>query len=334
MPSKTSVKTKATVRKRASANHRQPPAPKFKPTKLKRLTPVPSDIEVAQAAKLKPILQIADELGLRPNELELFGPYKAKVHLEVRDRLAKRKNGKYIDVTAITPTPLGEGKTTTTVGLSQALGAHLGHRVFTCIRQPSQGPTFGIKGGAAAKPTSPAGRLIQRARTEYDLRGSDPAPRQRNAVEFANRPGMAQDDAALAEIEAALNDPDRMVREVAALTAIQLHRFRAVRLADLDAAHDSVLRLTRLNHPAVVPALIDVLEHPRTGFVNGDEEGNNDRSRRVALTRLVEWHTADAQHAIRRRQFDRDPQVVHVAERALELFPGEWKGPLKGTGID
>lgn len=123
--------------------------PAFKPTKLKLLNPVPSDIEIAQAGKLKPILQIAEEVGLKPTDLELFGPYKAKVHLDVRDRLAKRPNGKYIDVTAITPTPLGEGKTTTTVGLSQALGAHLGQRVFTCIRQPSQGPTFGIKGGAA-----------------------------------------------------------------------------------------------------------------------------------------------------------------------------------------
>jgi methylenetetrahydrofolate dehydrogenase (NADP+)/methenyltetrahydrofolate cyclohydrolase/formyltetrahydrofolate synthetase len=121
----------------------------FTPTKLKLLRPVPSDIEIAQAGKLKPILQIAEELGIKPNELELFGPYKAKVKLEILDRLARRKNGKYIDVTAITPTPLGEGKTTTTVGLSQALGAHLGKRVMTVIRQPSQGPTFGIKGGAA-----------------------------------------------------------------------------------------------------------------------------------------------------------------------------------------
>ncbi len=111
--------------------------------------PVPSDIEIAQACKLKPILQIAEEVGLKESELELFGPYKAKVHLDVRDRLQKRKSGKYIDVTAITPTPLGEGKSTTMVGLSQALGAHLDKKVFTCIRQPSQGPTFGIKGGAA-----------------------------------------------------------------------------------------------------------------------------------------------------------------------------------------
>lgn len=117
------------------------------PIKIKH--PVPSDIDIAQAARLRPILDVAKEVGLKPSELELFGPYKAKVHLEVRERLKKRKNGKYIDVTAITPTPLGEGKTTTTVGLSQALGAYLKQSVFTCIRQPSMGPTFGIKGGAA-----------------------------------------------------------------------------------------------------------------------------------------------------------------------------------------
>lgn len=122
---------------------------KFTPTPLKVRFPVPSDIEIAQEAKLKPVTQIADELGLLDEELELYGNYKAKVRLEVLDRLKDVPNGKYIDVTAITPTPLGEGKSTTMVGLSQALGAHLGKRVFTCIRQPSQGPTFGIKGGAA-----------------------------------------------------------------------------------------------------------------------------------------------------------------------------------------
>lgn len=113
------------------------------------LTPVPSDIEIAQAAVPLPIVQIAEEVGLLPEEIELQGNTKAKVNLSVRDRLADQPNGKYIDVTAITPTPLGEGKTTTTVGLSQALGAFLNKKVITCIRQPSQGPTFGIKGGAA-----------------------------------------------------------------------------------------------------------------------------------------------------------------------------------------
>ncbi|MDP3185796.1 MAG: formate--tetrahydrofolate ligase [Anaerolineales bacterium] len=124
-------------------------ARKFTPTPLKLRTPVPSDIEIAQEGTLKPILQVAEELGLEADELELYGPYKAKVKLEVLERLKERPNGKYIDVTAITPTPLGEGKTTTTVGVCQALGAHLGKNVITVIRQPSQGPTFGIKGGAA-----------------------------------------------------------------------------------------------------------------------------------------------------------------------------------------
>ncbi|MCI0520506.1 MAG: formate--tetrahydrofolate ligase, partial [Chloroflexi bacterium] len=121
----------------------------FTPTVLKRRFPVPSDIEIAQEAELKPVTQIAEEVGLLPDELELHGTYKAKVKLEVLERLKDVPNGVYVDVTAITPTPLGEGKSTTMMGLSQALGAHLGKRVFTCIRQPSQGPTFGIKGGAA-----------------------------------------------------------------------------------------------------------------------------------------------------------------------------------------
>lgn len=144
--SKPAPKAKRATKAKAKV---QKAAPAFKPTKLKLLASVPSDIEIAQAAKLKPIRQVAEEAGLRPNEVELYGEYKAKVRLSVLDRLAKKPNGHYIDVTAITPTPLGEGKTTTTVGLSQALGAHLGKRVFTCIRQPSMGPTFGIKGGAA-----------------------------------------------------------------------------------------------------------------------------------------------------------------------------------------
>jgi methylenetetrahydrofolate dehydrogenase (NADP+)/methenyltetrahydrofolate cyclohydrolase/formyltetrahydrofolate synthetase len=113
------------------------------------LAQVPSDLAIAQRAQPLPIADIAAEAGILAEELEPYGRYKAKVQLSVRDRLKDAPNGKYVVVTAITPTPLGEGKTTTTVGLSQALGAHLGKRVFTCIRQPSQGPTFGIKGGAA-----------------------------------------------------------------------------------------------------------------------------------------------------------------------------------------
>jgi len=107
-----------------------------------------SDLEIAQRAKLRPIEEVAKDAGLLREELELYGDYKAKVKLECLQRLAERPNGKYIDVTAITPTPLGEGKTVTTIGATQAL-CHMGKNAIVCIRQPSLGPVFGIKGGAA-----------------------------------------------------------------------------------------------------------------------------------------------------------------------------------------
>ena len=107
-----------------------------------------SDLEIAQKANLKPIIEIAKAVGVVEDELELHGNYKAKIDLKILERLKDRPNGKYIDVTAITPTPLGEGKTVTTLGLSQGLGK-IGKNVATAIRQPSMGPTFGIKGGAA-----------------------------------------------------------------------------------------------------------------------------------------------------------------------------------------
>jgi methylenetetrahydrofolate dehydrogenase (NADP+)/methenyltetrahydrofolate cyclohydrolase/formyltetrahydrofolate synthetase len=116
---------------------------------VKRVKPVPSDIEIAQAAELLPIRQIMEQLGLVEDDVDLYGKYKAKVHLDVLKKLEDRPQGKYIDVTAITPTPLGEGKSTTMVGLTQALGSNLGKKVMCCIRQPSMGPTFNIKGGAA-----------------------------------------------------------------------------------------------------------------------------------------------------------------------------------------
>ncbi len=89
---------------------------------MKRLTPVPSDLEIAQAVEMKPIIEIAASLGLGPDDLDFYGKYKAKVHLDVLEKFRDHPQGKYIDVTAITPTPLGEGKTTTTVGLTQGLG--------------------------------------------------------------------------------------------------------------------------------------------------------------------------------------------------------------------
>ena len=110
--------------------------------------PIASDLDIARTAKLKPITDLALEAGLHEDEVIPFGVSKAKIHLDALRRVAAHPIGKYIDVTAITPTPLGEGKTTVIVGLVQGLGV-LGHRSIACIRQPSMGPTFGIKGGAA-----------------------------------------------------------------------------------------------------------------------------------------------------------------------------------------
>jgi formate--tetrahydrofolate ligase len=107
-----------------------------------------SDLEIAQEAPIKPIIEIAETIGLTEDDLELYGKYKAKVTLDVIERNKDKPNGKYIDVTCITPTPLGEGKTVTTIGISQALN-RIGKKTITCIRQPSLGPVFGIKGGAA-----------------------------------------------------------------------------------------------------------------------------------------------------------------------------------------
>ena len=124
-------------------------ARRITPLALNLKTPVPSDIAVSRAQYPKPITQVANEIGIMPHELEPYGKSKAKVGLSLLKRLEHRRNGRYILVTGITPTPLGEGKSTTTVGLTQALGAHLNRIAFANVRQPSQGPTFGIKGGAA-----------------------------------------------------------------------------------------------------------------------------------------------------------------------------------------
>ncbi|KAF2502953.1 putative C-1-tetrahydrofolate synthase mitochondrial precursor [Lophium mytilinum] len=116
---------------------------------LKLLDPVPSDIAISRAQHPKFITNVAHEIGVLNHELEPYGAYKAKVDLSLLKRLEHRQNGRYILIAGITPTPLGEGKSTTTVGLTQALSAHLDRLAFANVRQPSQGPTFGIKGGAA-----------------------------------------------------------------------------------------------------------------------------------------------------------------------------------------
>ena len=107
-----------------------------------------SDIKIAQQAQMEPITKIAEKLGISDDEIEMYGKYKAKLSFSLIDRVKNNEDGKLILVTAINPTPAGEGKTTTTVGLGQAF-SKLGENAIIALREPSLGPTFGLKGGAA-----------------------------------------------------------------------------------------------------------------------------------------------------------------------------------------
>src|SRR5436305_10751353 len=111
-------------------------------------TEMPSSLEIAQNATLSPILDIAAAAGLEPSEIEPYGAFKGKIDLSVLERLAGKADAKLIDVTAITPTKAGEGKTTTSVSLTQGLG-YIGRSPVLCLREASLGPVFGVKGGAA-----------------------------------------------------------------------------------------------------------------------------------------------------------------------------------------
>lgn len=180
---------------------------------------------------------------------------------------------------------------------------------------------------------TPVGRLLERARSEYDLRVSDPGIRMKEAIAFANRAGVAQDEDIIVEMAAAMDDPDPLARELAIFTTIQLYRFRALRLADLEQAHTAVQQLTQIQHPSIVPVLIEILEQPRAGYIQEDGESkptDNGRSRMVVLLKLVEWHTAEAQLSLRKLKYDRDTHIVKAAQRALELFPEQWNGEFPG----
>lgn len=206
-------------------------------------------------------------------------------------------------------------------------------RTLLAIESPEEAAAAFSDDDGSREPQTPVGRLLERARTEYDLRVGDPAHRARAASEFANRPGIAQSDEILGELNAAAEDQDPLVRELVSLTLVQLHRFRALRFADLDLAHASVQVLARVQDRQVVPVLAEILRSPRTGYQKSDagepEETPNTRSRMIALLRLVEWHTGEAQAAVRSVQYDKEGEISRAAQKALEVFPDIWSGPLK-----
>jgi methylenetetrahydrofolate dehydrogenase (NADP+)/methenyltetrahydrofolate cyclohydrolase/formyltetrahydrofolate synthetase len=221
---------------------------------------------------------MACELGIRPEEMELYGEWKAKVRLEILERLKDRPLGKYIDITAITPTPLGEGKTTTAIGLAQALGAHLGKRAFACLRQPSLGPTFGVKGGAAGGGYS---QIVPMEDVNLHLTGD------MHAVSAANNLLAAAADARLLhELDAP--DDEILARRLTLegrFNAGQLRRMRQLGIraeSTSDLSPDQRRRLFRLDldpERIVVNRVLDtsdrMLRRIRIGL--GEEESGHDR---------------------------------------------------------
>src|SRR5437879_1878069 len=161
----------------------------------------PTDLEIARQASLLPMTEVAARMGIGPHLLEPYGHDVAKIKLEAIDELRGRPMAKYVVVSAITPTPLGEGKTTTTVGLGQAL-SHIGKRSTVAIRQPSMGPTFGIKGGAAGGGYS---QIIPMEDFNLHLTGDI------HAVTAANNLLAAQIDARMLH-ERAITDDDKLGR--------------------------------------------------------------------------------------------------------------------------
>ncbi|KAL8598262.1 C-1-tetrahydrofolate synthase, cytoplasmic [Nucella lapillus] len=214
------------------------------PLELK--TPVPCDLAIAQGQTPKDVSLLAQEIGLLTEEVDLYGKKKAKVSLKVLDRLAHRTDGRYVVVTGITPTPLGEGKSTTTIGLAQALGAQLKKNTFACVRQPSQGPTFGIKGGAAGGGYS---QVIPMEEFNLHLTGDI------HAITAANNLLAAAIDARLFH-EATQSDADlyrRLVPTVKgkrAFCKIQLGRLQRLGITKMDPSElteDEIQRFVRLD---------------------------------------------------------------------------------------
>ncbi|XP_023940349.2 C-1-tetrahydrofolate synthase, cytoplasmic [Bicyclus anynana] len=198
--------------------------------RLNTLSPPPSDIVIARSQKPKHISVLAEEIGLFPNEVSQYGNTKAKVSLSVLDRLKDQRGGKYIVVAGITPTPLGEGKSTTLLGLVQALAAHRGRNAFACMRQPSQGPTFGVKGGAAGGGYS---QVIPMEDFNLHLTGDI------HAVTAANNLLAAQMDARIFHELTQKDGPlyDRLVPKIKGVrkfSAIQLRRLKRLGINKTD----------------------------------------------------------------------------------------------------
>ncbi|CAB3249094.1 unnamed protein product [Arctia plantaginis] len=218
----------------------------LRPLRITPLSPPPSDIVIARSQKPKDISELAHEIGLFPNEVSQYGRTKAKISLSVLERFRNTRGGKYIVVAGITPTPLGEGKSTTLLGLVQALSAHRGRNSFAVMRQPSQGPTFGVKGGAAGGGYS---QVIPMEEFNLHLTGDI------HAVTAANNLLAAQMDARIFHELTQKDGPlfDRLVPKVKGIrkfSPIQLRRLKRLGINKTDPdslTNEEKVKFARLN---------------------------------------------------------------------------------------
>lgn len=217
---------------------------------LNLLTPVPKDFEISKAQAPKHIQELAQDVGITNGELSLYGKYKAKVSLSVLDRLKDTPDGKYVVVTGINPTSFGEGKTVTTIGLTQALNSALGKSSFGCLRQPSMGPTFGIKGGAAGGGYS---QIIPMEEMNMHLTGDI------HAIGLAHNLASAAIDARMFHEKTQTND--QLYNRLVPLNADKTRNYSPIMLKRL---HRLGLSADRKLEPSEVEALVRLNIDPAT----------------------------------------------------------------------
>jgi methylenetetrahydrofolate dehydrogenase (NADP+)/methenyltetrahydrofolate cyclohydrolase/formyltetrahydrofolate synthetase len=270
------------------------------------LQPVPSDIDIAQSVTPLPITDVAAGAGILAAELSPYGASKAKVKLSLLDRLEGQPSGKYVVVSAMNPTPLGEGKSTTTIGLAQALGAHMGVTSMACIRQPSQGPTFGMKGGAAGGGYSQVVPM-----EEFNLHGTGDI----HAVTAANNLLAAAIDTRVYH-EGAQSDENlfrRLTDEHKGFTPIMQRRLRKLGIdagkAPLELTPEERAKFARLDiDPATISwnRVIDTLDRHLKGITVG---------KTLVAERVAEKKTPTAGDAPRETQFD-----ITVASEVMAIL--------------
>ncbi|XP_077669336.1 monofunctional C1-tetrahydrofolate synthase, mitochondrial isoform X4 [Eretmochelys imbricata] len=268
--------------------------------KLQPLSPVPSDIEISRGQSPKAVDVLAKEIGLLADEIEIYGQTKAKVRLSLLERLKDQPDGKYVLVAGITPTPLGEGKSTVTIGLVQALTAHLNVNSFACLRQPSQGPTFGVKGGAAGGGYA---QVIPMEEFNLHLTGDI------HAITAANNLLAAAIDARILH-ESTQSDKALYNRLVPVVNSVR--EFSSIQLARLKAQFDIAVASEIMAILALTTSLADMKERLGKMVVANDKNGQPVTAEDLGVTGALAVLMKDAIKPTLMQTLEGTPVFVHA----------------------